>query len=122
MVIRPDRRENGWVMADLVMAMGMFVLTMLPLTASFVHEQKLCRIYYYQALAMELIDGEFEALLAGDHNQFQAGMHPYPVKSMAATNLPPGDFVLTKEAKRLRLEWLPKKRGSGGRVFREAEL
>jgi hypothetical protein len=124
MVTAPGKRgrRGGWVMADLVMAMGILVVAMMPLAVSFVREQKLCRIYYFRGLAMELVDGEMEVLLAGYHKNFPEGVHPYPIKRTAAANLPPGDFILTVQPKHLRLEWLPRKRGSGGKVSREADL
>jgi hypothetical protein len=122
MVIRCSKRNCGWLMADLAIAMGILVIAMLPLSASFVHEQKLCRIYYHKAVAMEIVDGEFEVLLSGHHKNLKPGVQPYEIRSAAATNLPPGQFVLTLEPGHLMLEWLPAKKWGGGRVFREADI
>jgi hypothetical protein len=71
---------------------------------------------------MEIVDGEMEVLLAGEWLQFAEGPHPYPVKAASATNLPPGRFRLTRDGNRLRLEWLPEKRGNGGSVSREGRV
>ena len=122
MVIRRSKKNRGWLMADLAIAMGILVIAMLPLSASFVHEQKLCRIYYHKAVAMEIVDGEFEVLLSGHYKNFRPGAQPYEIRAASATNLPAGQFQLTLEAKHIMLEWIPAKKWSGGRIFREADL
>lgn len=121
----PERRtgrqaQHGMLMTELVVAMAIFVMAVLPLAYSFAQEQKLLRTYYHRAVAMEIVDGEMEALAAGEWRSFSEGVHDYAVRAISATNLPPGKFILTVSGKRIRLEWLPKERGRGGQVIREA--
>jgi hypothetical protein len=116
------RRERGSLTAELLIALGLMALTLLPLSMSFQREQATLRALYARALAIELVDGEIEVLRAGAWQAFTPGTHPYEVRAEAARNLPPGRFLLTVEAHRLRLEWRPEGKGGGGPVTREAGL
>jgi hypothetical protein len=102
--------------------MAILVVAMLPLSYAFLHERQLSRALYYRAVAIEIVDGEMEILRAGAAREFGDGARPYSVSPQSATNLPPGRFLLTREGRRVRLEWLPEKRNQGGRVYREVEL
>jgi hypothetical protein len=113
-------RERGALQADLLVAMAILAVAMLPLSAGFFAEQKVLRSHYWRAVAMEIVDGEMEVLVAGEWRARPEGAHPYPVKAGAARNLPPGKFMLTRTGKTLRLEWTPERGGSGGVVVREA--
>ncbi|NBV21969.1 MAG: hypothetical protein EBS05_08620 [Proteobacteria bacterium] len=93
---------------------------MLPLSFSFYGEQKLLRSHYHHAVAMEIVDGEMEILVAGEWQAMPEGTQAYAVKAGATKSLPPGKFTLTRTGKALRLEWVPDKGGSGGKVVREA--
>lgn len=115
------RWESGALTAELVVAMAILVLAMLPLGYSFVQEEKLLRGSYQRAVAMELVDGEMEVLLAGEWHAFKEGAQPYSFHAASATNLPSGKSVLTITGKHLRLDWLPEKKTSGGEVVREAD-
>jgi hypothetical protein len=116
------RRAAGFVTLELVVAIGILSAVMLPLAYSIVQEQRLARSYYFRAVAIEIVDGEMETLVAGEWKAFHKGRQLYPVKAGAATNLPPGQFVLTLEAERIRLEWQPQKHRVGGAVVREIKL
>ena len=128
MVIRPAqfhstesrRRERGVLNTDMVVALAIFVTAMLPLGYGWIQEQKVLRSHYWHAVAMEIVDGEMEILVAGEWRAFPEGTREYPVKAGAAKSLPPGKFTLTRTGQTLRLEWLPEKGGSGGKVVREA--
>lgn len=109
-------------MIELLAAISLLVAALLPLAYSLASEKKLARSQYQRAVAMEIVDGEFEALLAGEWRAFTPGAHPYQVRAAAATNLPPGQFVLTLGDNRLRLEWKPAVRNQGGTVLREVRL
>ena len=113
-------RERGALQADLLVAMAILAVAMLPLSAGFFAEQKVLRSHYWRAVAMEIVDGEMEILVAGEWRARPEGTQPYLVKADAAKNLPPGKFTLTRTGKTLRLEWAPEKGGSGGAVVREA--
>jgi hypothetical protein len=121
MVIRLAKRScAGWFAADLGVAIALLLFAVLPLAFSFNYERKLARAYYHRAIAGEIVDGEFETLLAGEWQNFPEGQETYPVNSVAATNLPPGQFLFTRRGTTIRLEW----RAARGteRVVREAAL
>jgi hypothetical protein len=109
------------VMVELLVAMSILAFTVIPLSLSHLKEVKVARVYYFRAVAMELVDGEMETLVAGGWRQAPEGPHPYHVRGEAAVNLPPGEFLLTRTGSRLRLEWTPKSKNAGGRVIREAQ-
>jgi hypothetical protein len=119
-IAREGRR--GALITEWAVAMGILVVVMLPLAYSLVQESRLCRAYYYKAVALEIIDGEMEVLAAGEWRAFKSGEQAYALSSRAATNLPPGAFRLTVEEKRLRLDWIPARHGYGGRLTREVKL
>src|SRR5581483_8076670 len=97
---------------------GILAGALLPVAFSIASEQKLAQIHYQRAIAMEIVDGEMETLAAGDWRGFTAGVHDYPVNAAAATNLPPGKFLLTVSPQSIRLEWRPEA-GKHGPVARE---
>jgi hypothetical protein len=100
--------------------MAILVATAMPLAFSVTSELKAFKACYHRASAMEIVDGEMEILVAGGWQSFSQGVRPYTVHAASATNLPPGKFLLTLTGKRIRLEWVPEKRGRGGQVVREA--
>jgi hypothetical protein len=109
-------------MAELLVALAIVVGVLLPLAYSFVSERKLVLACYQRAVAMEIVDGEMETLVAGEWRAFTPGTHEYPVRAGAATNLPPGRFLLTVEAGKIRLQWQPALKDHGGAVTREATV
>ncbi len=112
--------ERGALLMELIVAMAIIVTTMLPLAYAVAREHQLLRACYNRAVAMEIVDGEMEVLVAGEWRAFKEGTQPYPVRDLAATNLPPGQFQLTIAGPRLRLEWRPAPKDRGGIVAREA--
>ena len=106
-------------MAEVAVGITILVAVLLPLSLSMLKDQKLCRAYYYRAVAMEIVDGEMEILAAGEWRAFPTGAQPYPVRAEAAKNLPPGRFTLTRQEKLFRLEWVPAKPLGIGTVRRE---
>ena len=115
-------RQRGSLIPELMVAIAMLMMVMLPVAYSFDAEKRAARATYDHAIAMEIVDGEMEVLLAGEWRAFTPGTHPYPVRADALTNLPPGDFVLTLETNKVRLEWKPSMTRRGGPVVREAAL
>jgi len=109
-------------MIEFLVAMALVIGALLPLAYSFGKEKRLLRALYQRAIAMEIVDGEFELLVAGGWKAFTDGVSEYPVHIAAATNLPPGHFVLTMTRKKLKLEWVPVARQHGGSVVREATI
>ena len=109
-------------MVELLVALAILIGVLLPVAYSFVYERRLARSYYQRAVAIELVDGEMEALLAGEWRTFPAGTHDYHVRAGAATNLPPGRFTLSVQPPNLRLRWQPALKDHGGPVTRQATL
>lgn len=109
-------------MAELLVATALLLGTLLPVAYSLTAERRIARSSYQRAVAIEIVDGEMEALLAGGWREFEPGTREYAVHAGAATNLPPGQFLLTIETGKLRLEWRPAPNQHGGRVVREVLL
>jgi hypothetical protein len=107
---------------ECIVALGILISVMIPISFSFVSEHRACRASYYRAVAMELVDGEMEILRAGEWRHFPHGSQTYSIHSAAAGNLPPGQFVLTVEQHVVRLEWQPGAKDQGGKVTRETIL
>ena len=116
------RRERGAMMVDLIAAMAILAVAVLPLAFSFAKEFQLVRASYWRGLAMEIVDGEMEVLAAGEWRAFADGQSVYVVRTTAATNLPAGRFQLTKSNLHLRLEWTPEERKGVGAVVREVNV
>jgi hypothetical protein len=106
-------------MVDLLVAMAIFALAIMPLAFSYVRETRLLRAEYFRGMAMEIVDGEMEVLVAGEGRNLPEGSQPYTVHANAAAHLPPGRFQLTKAGKHLRLEWASDERQCIGMVVRE---
>ena len=107
---------------ECVVALGILISVMIPISCCFVSEHRACRASYDRAVAMELVDGEMEILRAGEWRQFPRGAQPYPIRGAAAKNLPPGQFMLTVQEHLVRLEWQPGAKDQGGKVTRETIL
>jgi hypothetical protein len=125
MVIRLSNgaaRRRGALMIELLVAMGILAGILIPLGWSVISERRLARALYQRAVAMEILDGEMETLVAGEWRSFRAGRQDYAVHAQSATNLPRGVFSLTVEPGRLRLEWKPAVKDHGGALYREARI
>jgi hypothetical protein len=114
-----NRARQGALITELLIALALLTGMLLPVAYSFAAEKRVARASYQRAVAMEIVDGEMEILVAGERRAFPPGKHPYEVHSQALTNLPPGQFLLTVETNRLRLEWRPSLTQHGGPVARE---
>lgn len=110
---------SGFLNIELAVAVAILATVMLPLGGAWYHEAKMLRAYYRDAVAMEILDGEMEVLAAGEWRSFPAGRHELKPVARAAKNLPAGRFLLTREPRRLRVEWLPE---HGRRMAREIKL
>ncbi len=117
-----NRSETGALTTELLVAMALLTVALFPLAYSFGTEKRLARSYYQRAVAMEIVDGEMEVLLAGEWQSFKQGLQSYSVHCAAVTNLPPGKFQLELGKGKLRLEWLPALQMQGGPVAREAVI
>lgn len=120
-MVKGASKQNGFTVTELMVAMAILLLAMMPLAYSFTQEQKILRNSYRRAVAIELVDGEMEILLAGEWHSFSQGQQPYAFHAASAANLPPGNTTLTITGKHLRLDWKPAQKSSGGEVVREAD-
>jgi len=118
----PAGRRRGSMFLELVISLGILVVMVSWMGSVHWQEQNLARDYYYRAVAMQVVDGEMEALVAGEWKAFRPGDQPYTPRAEAAKNLPPGRLTLTVGAGRVKLEWVPTGRSGGGRVMREAKV
>ncbi len=114
--------RRGWMLVELLVAMALLAFTVIPLAYSIASERRYAHALYQRSVAMEIVDGEAEALAAGYWRAFTNGTQPYPIDAAAATNLPPGRFLLTLKPGQARLEWRPSGRQHGGPVVREVVL
>jgi hypothetical protein len=119
--MKTNSNKQGMALVELLVAMGILVLVMIPVSLSFIGERREFGIYYHRAIALEVVDGEMEILRAGEWRAFKEGAQSYTVNNPSATNLPPGRFVLTRQDRHLRLQWLPAARNQGGIVTRETD-
>jgi hypothetical protein len=117
-----QQRRRGALMGELLVAISLLTVAILPIAYSMRTEREVARSYYEQALAMEIVDGEMEALVAGQWRQYAPGVHDYGVKANAAANLPEGKFLLTIRTNLVRLEWQPAEAHHGGPVIREVTI
>jgi hypothetical protein len=117
-----NSKQSGSIMIELLVAISLLTGALLPLAYSFASEKRLALAMYQRAVAMEVIDGTMEVLAAGEWHNYSPGVHHVPVHMAAATNLPPGQVILTVETNRLRLEWRPSTKMHGGTVSREVRL
>ncbi len=125
MVIRPlqqRRRRQGTLMIELLAATALLVGALLPLAYSMASEKRYARAAYQRAVAIEIVDGEIEALAAGGWRAFTNGSCNYVVRAGAATNLPRGQFLLTIAPGKVRLQWRPEVKDHGGPVVREVTV
>ena len=115
-------RTRGLLCAEMVISMGILAAVMFPLAYQLERDARLCKAYYQEAVALEIVDGEMEILAAGEWRAFPKGTQPYPVQAQSATNLPAGRFLLTVSDDKVRLEWKPAKAHGARPVAREITL
>lgn len=107
------------MMTEAVVSLAIIMVAIMPLVYSFFQEQRVLRTSYQKALAMELIDGEMEILLAGEWRAFHEGTQPYVLRGAAVTNLPKGQAQLTIKGQKLRLAWTQANGRTATQVVRE---
>jgi hypothetical protein len=117
-----SRSRRGFLMLDLVVAMAVLMIAIVPLGYSFARERQMLKIEYFRSVANEIVDGEMEILAAGDWKNFPDGPQNYSVHASAAASLPPGHFQLTKTGNHLRLEWNADEKHGIGAVVREVTV
>ena len=116
----PPPQRRGSILVEALVAMMLVLVALVPIGKSIGVEKRLARAHYEHAVAMEIVDGEMEALMAGEWRSLPPGTSAYQVHAASLTNLPPGRFLVTLETNRLRLVWQPATKDHGGPVTREA--
>ena len=113
---------RAFLMVEMTMAMAILVIAIFPLAYSTHQEARYFRATYQRAIAMEIVDGEMEILVAGEWRTLPEGTQPWPVSARAVQNLPPGQFLFTRTGNHLRLEWSATEHHGIGRIVREVTL
>jgi hypothetical protein len=116
------RRLAGALMTELIIALGIVMGVMVPMAYSYLHHQDQLRACYYRSVAMEILDGEMEVLVAGEWRAFKPGTNAYTIRARSAANLPPGSFKLTLEGSWIRLDWVPRNSAKYHSMKREARI
>jgi hypothetical protein len=116
---RNIHRQHAYLELDMLMAMMILLVAIVPLGFSFARERAVLRAEYFRSVTDELVDGEMEILAAGDWKNYPDGVQVYPVHANAAAHLPAGHFELTKNGNHLRLVWMPDRKEGIGAVARE---
>jgi len=119
---RRARHQSGALMTEILIALSIFTVAIMPLSVSYMNNQMTIRRLYQKAVAMEIIDGEMEILAAGEWHSFKEGAQPYPIDEKHARNLPHGAATLTIDEKHLRLEWMPEGGRKTDTILREATV
>ena len=115
-------QKHGYLMVDLLVALAILSLAIVPVGFSFARERQVLKIEYFRSVANEIVDGEMEILAAGDWKNYPDGAQNYPVHALAAATLPPGHFQLTKTGNHLRLEWNSDEKQGVGAIIREVTI
>ncbi len=115
--------RRGFLQIDLIAALAILGIAMMPLAFAFVRERQVLKIDYCHSVADEIVDGEMEILADGAGRDFPDGSQVYTVHAHAASVLPPGHFQLTKNGNHLRLmAWLPDEKHGLGAIIRETTM
>jgi len=125
MNIRPTTRLTNrlaFLQLDVAVAITVLALVFIPLSVSSSGDLDLARRQYFEAVALQLIDGEMDVLLAGERRKYTPGEHQIKPVGEAVQNMPEGEFTLTVHDQKLTLAWVPTKRAKWGRVERVVEL
>lgn len=116
------RRRRGFASIDLFLAMAIFLVGFFSIAYLSTREMKLARAYYFDAIAMSLVDGELEVLAAGAWRELPPGESEFRSKAPTRESLPPGKLRATRSDRLIRLEWIPAGRGNGRHITREFAL
>ena len=125
MNIRPTTRLTNrlaFLQLDVAVAITVLALVFIPLSVSSSSDLDLARRQYFEAVALQLIDGEMDVLLAGERRKYTPGEHQIKPVGEAVQNMPEGEFTLTVHDQKLTLAWVPTKRAKWGRVERVVQL
>ena len=115
-------KRSAFLQLDVAIAITVLALVFIPLSVSSSGDLDLARRHYFEAVALQLIDGEMDVLLAGERRKYTPGEHRIKPVGESVQNLPEGEFVLSVQDEKLTLTWVPKKLVKWGRVDRVVQL
>ena len=125
MKLQPTTRlakRLAFIQMDVVLGIALLLLVFIPFSVTSSGELDLARRQQFQAVALQMIDGEMDVLLAGERQKYAAGEHTITPPGEAVQSLPEGKFVLTVGEKELTLAWTAVKQAKWGRVERVVKL
>lgn len=96
-------RRRAYLLVELFVASPVLGIAVMSMVALYTAQYRLLKHGYNRAVAMEVVDGEKEVLVAGEREVYGEGTHTYLPESRAVEFLP-GEFTLSVEGKKLRLE------------------
>ena len=102
-------KRSAFLQLDVAIAITVLVLVFIPLSVSSSGDLDLARRHYFEAVVLQLIDGEMDVLLAGERRKYTPGEHRIKPVGESVQNLPEGEFVLSVQDQKLTLAWVPKK-------------
>ena len=105
--------KHRFLLTELIVALGIIAMVMLPLASSYFKEDKLLKALYFRSVAEQILDGEREALMAGDWRKYPPGTYLLSIKSDAFSQLPEKEVLLTVSdvegrKRKFVLNWKPK--------------
>ena len=112
----------AFIQLDIAVAIVILGLIFIPLSVTSSAKLDLARRHHFEAVALNLIDGEIDVLLAGEIKKYKLGKSLITPPGEAVGSLPKGEFILTLNEKTIKLEWVPKKLTKWGRIQREVNL
>ena len=125
MTLRPTSRlakHLAFIQLDLMLAVSILMLLFIPFGVTSSGKLDLARRQHFEAVALQMIDGELDVLLAGERQKYLLGEHKITPPGEAVKTLPVGEFILIVKEKQLYLAWVPEKEAKWGRVEREVTL
>ena len=66
-------RCRAFLQLDVAIALSLLALVFIPLSMSSSGDLDLARRHYFEAVALQLIDGEMDVLLAGERRKYTTG-------------------------------------------------
>jgi len=112
------RQQRAFASMDLFLAMAVFLFGFFSVAYLSTREMRLARAYYYDSIALSLVDGELEVLAAGEWRSLPEGPSRYRSQAATMHSLPPGELRVTRTPTQIQLEWIPAAKGNGRHITR----
>ena len=125
MILRPTPRAAkrlAFVQLDVALAVSILLLVFIPFSVTSSSKLDLARRQHFKAVALQMIDGELDVLMAGERQKYIPGEHKITPPGEAVKTQPVGEFILTVQENPRTIAWVPEKEAKWGRVEREVTL